>query len=106
MTLDEILAELAQCQPLCRPSQTTKGREMTMDDHNTANNLRRIIGDTITELGRVKAQRDELVEALRRIHDGDVMHGKSLFTHADVVEAYQTIARRALAKLDKEEQQK
>lgn len=43
---------------------------------------------------------DELVAALRRIADGDVMYGRAeTYSHADVVMAYGDIARAALAKV-------
>lgn len=39
---------------------------------------------------------DALVEALRTIATGSAMVNKEKFTHADVVEAYQTLARKVL----------
>lgn len=42
---------------------------------------------------------DDLVAALRIIADGKAMDQSTVFTHADVVLAYQEIARKTLAKL-------
>lgn len=47
---------------------------------------------------RLRAQRDELAAALKRIYDGNVMSGH--WTHAETVLTYQRIAKEALAKLE------
>ena len=64
-----------------------------MDDHSTANDLRRILGNTIAELGRVKSQRDELLTILRQINAGRYIDGDKPLLYAVEV---------ALAKLGKE----
>jgi hypothetical protein len=56
------------------------------------------LGDGLsTDLDRMRSQRDELAAVLKRISDGAVMSGE--WSHADTVEAYQRLARAALAKV-------
>lgn len=62
--------------------------------------MERFEGDSVAEDNAYQAQLDRmqrLEEALRSIRDGQVMCTKEIWTHADTVVAYQTIARKALA---------
>lgn len=75
-----------------------------MDEHDTTvSDLRRILGDTIAELGRLKSQLAELAAALTAMTDeyaksmkdaGVTQYPESLFKVR--------LARAALAKLEKE----
>lgn len=67
-----------------------------MDDHNTAHGLRHILANTIADLERVKAQRDELaallLTAVRRLE-------LSTKDGVPILSAWLPDARAALAKL-------
>lgn len=68
-----------------------------MDNLIAAGNMANAKAQAI-EIDRMRTINTELVEALKRISDGQVMTAHQTWTHADTVHEYQRIASAAIAK--------